>query len=93
MIRAIHYATGGAIEIRLKGGVITAIEAVPEGGADAPEELPIAAPGLVDLQINGYQGRDFNQLPLSAASVSDSPAGTRPGPRAAARADALRLPA
>ncbi len=71
MIRAIHYATGEAIEIRLKGGVITAIEALADGGEDATEELPIASPGLVDLQINGYQGRDFNRLPLSADSASE----------------------
>jgi N-acetylglucosamine-6-phosphate deacetylase len=61
-MRAIDYATGRPISIDITGGVIGAIDLL-----DAPEaaDLPIVAPGLVDLQINGYTGHDINSLPLA----------------------------
>ncbi|UVI28318.1 N-acetylglucosamine-6-phosphate deacetylase [Paenibacillus spongiae] len=71
MIRAIHYATGGQIAISMEQGIITGIEAVPEAAPDK-DALPIAAPGLVDLQINGYAGLDFNQLPMPESLLSDA---------------------
>jgi N-acetylglucosamine-6-phosphate deacetylase len=33
------------------------------------ESLPWIAPGLVDLQINGYHGVDFNTIPIEMGSV------------------------
>ena len=49
-LQAIHYATNQPILIRIDGGVIGAIEPLSSFASD----LPIAAPGLVDLQINGF---------------------------------------
>src|SRR2546428_11690626 len=51
-----HYATGQAVRVRWKDGTISEIEAV----AEAPRDLWLAPP-LVDLQINGYGGIDFQQ--------------------------------
>jgi N-acetylglucosamine-6-phosphate deacetylase len=65
-MRAIHYATGQVVSIGVEGGVIRAID--PQDVHDL-HGLPWVAPGLVDLQINGYAGLDINSLPLSEDSV------------------------
>jgi N-acetylglucosamine-6-phosphate deacetylase len=58
-MRAIHYATGEAISIRIEKGLFQSFNRL-----DAPEaDLPRIAPGLVDLQINGFTGHDINALP------------------------------
>src|SRR5258706_12273309 len=57
-MRAIHYATGQAISIRIEGGIIQSIDPHEAG------DFPFVAPGLIDLQINGYAGHDINSLPL-----------------------------
>jgi len=84
MIRGIHYATGQPISLNVKDGHIVSIEAAEassEASTDAqgdgapPAETgswPIIAPGLVDLQINGYGGRDFNALPLPESLIVDA---------------------
>lgn len=51
--------------MHVEGDRISAIEAAAGG-----EDLPFIAPGLVDLQINGYAGYDLNAPGLSAATVS-----------------------
>lgn len=73
-IDARHYRTGEPVRIHLKGCVIAAVEPL-EGQRwlmDERAELPIAAPGLVDLQINGYGGYDFNHPALTAQVVKDA---------------------
>lgn len=59
-LRAIHYATGQPVALDLEGGRIKSIAAL----ANIDVDLPIVAPGLVDLQINGHGGHDMNSLPL-----------------------------
>ena len=56
-IHARHYATRTPVTIRCEGGAITAIE---------PAAMHVAenvwvAPGLVDVQLNGYAGVDFQR--------------------------------
>src|SRR5256885_7716961 len=60
-MRAIHYATGRPISMHVEGDIIRAVDALETVDAD----FPIVAPGLVDLQINGYAGHDVNSLPLA----------------------------
>jgi N-acetylglucosamine-6-phosphate deacetylase len=55
--------TGKSIVVRFADGHITAIE---EG---APNETAWLAPGLVDLQVNGYCGDDFNADDLTVEAV------------------------
>jgi N-acetylglucosamine-6-phosphate deacetylase len=50
-----HYATGRPVRVTWSEGIITALE---ETG-DAPPQDVWIAPSLVDLQINGYAGVDF----------------------------------
>ncbi|MGC8667652.1 MAG: N-acetylglucosamine-6-phosphate deacetylase [Chthonomonadales bacterium] len=54
-LTARHYATGRPVHLEIEAGVISAIEEV----AAAPEYLMWVAPGLVDLQVNGFGGHDF----------------------------------
>lgn len=58
-VNGIHYETGENIEIIVKNGLIHSLNET------AAESCHIIAPGLVDLQINGYMGIDFNKDPLS----------------------------
>lgn len=65
------------LELTLKDGRIASRGELPTPRHGTPEEaaraaLPYLAPGLVDLQINGYAGIDFNSLPLTVADVHKS---------------------
>ncbi|MCJ8012028.1 amidohydrolase family protein [Paenibacillus sp. KQZ6P-2] len=69
-LRGRHYRTGEMIVLSMAGGIITECRpaaAVP--GNESEEELPWIAPGLVDLQINGYGGIDMNAPDLSEEDV------------------------
>lgn len=63
-IEAVHYATGEKLRIEITGES-TAINAGIEDG----HETIYAAPGLVDLQVNGYMGIDFNSPELTVEQV------------------------
>ncbi|MCJ7841231.1 N-acetylglucosamine-6-phosphate deacetylase [Lederbergia sp. NSJ-179] len=65
-LEGIDYKTNSPIHVYMENGMITDIQAIPDMQLDS---LPILAPGLIDLQINGYKGFDFNTLPFSADSV------------------------
>jgi N-acetylglucosamine-6-phosphate deacetylase len=61
-IHAFHYATRQPVRVRWADGRI--VEIVPV--ADKPPRELWLAPPLVDLQINGYAGVDFQQDDLTA---------------------------
>src|SRR5256885_12525343 len=67
-VQAIHYATNQPVLIRIDGGVIGAIDPVTAPGSD----LPMVAPGLIDLQINGFAGRDFNSAPIAEGALEQA---------------------
>lgn len=58
MIKGRHYRSGAGIAVSLKEPAIAGIRS----GAGAG---PYIAPGIVDLQINGFRGLDFNTLPVA----------------------------
>jgi|GEM_PF-4383674 len=60
---------GTPVTITTDHGVITGIEPL---NTDTPENLPYVAAGLVDLQVNGYAGTDYNTLPLHRDNVRHS---------------------
>jgi N-acetylglucosamine-6-phosphate deacetylase len=68
-VKAVHYSTGEPVSIRIERGCFAAIESI---AVENKEELPTIAPGLVDLQINGYSGYDFNQLPIPEEAISEA---------------------
>ncbi|WP_034946182.1 N-acetylglucosamine-6-phosphate deacetylase [Erwinia oleae] len=65
VIDARHADSLQAIRLTAANGVIEKI--VP---LDTTEPLPLIAPGLVDLQVNGYAGIDFNHYPFSPKAVA-----------------------
>ncbi|NOU75187.1 hypothetical protein GC098_28005 [Paenibacillus sp. LMG 31458] len=67
LVKGIHYRTEEPIIIRMQDGFIIDIERDRMESKD--ESLPWIAPGLVDLQINGYHGADFNTIPIEMGSV------------------------
>lgn len=62
-IRGRDPQTGRGIEVVVRDGRIAAIHE-----AEAPEDLWLAS-GLIDLQVNGYQGLDFNADNLTPDTV------------------------
>jgi N-acetylglucosamine-6-phosphate deacetylase len=56
-----HYSSGQLVRVRWKGGILSQIETAAETAA-ADVWL---APGLIDLQINGFAGIDFQRDGLS----------------------------
>ena len=61
-----HYRTEERIALYIQGGRLQAVEARPD---EQPGPGPWIGPGLVDLQINGYGGLDFNTLPYTEGLV------------------------
>ena len=55
-ILAWHYSMRTPVRVEWQAGIITSVAAAPE----APSDLWIA-PGLFDLQVNGYGGVDFQR--------------------------------
>ena len=64
-IHAFHFAAQQPARVKWKNGRITEINLV----ADKPQKELWIAPLLVDLQINGYAGVDFQQDNLSAEDL------------------------
>lgn len=67
-IKGIHYKTEQPIEVFIKDSHIKDICILNNVES---QTLPFIAPGLVDLQINGFKGMDFNASPLSYQVVLD----------------------
>ena len=61
------YLTGEAVKLTLAGGLIAGVGKAAE---DDDKSL-IIAPGLTDLQVNGYAGLDLNTDPLLPETVRD----------------------
>jgi N-acetylglucosamine-6-phosphate deacetylase len=61
-----RYDDGRVVWIEMAGGRISALGA----GDAASADLPWIAPGLVDLQVNGRGGQEFNDPQLTVEKVS-----------------------
>ena len=68
-----HYATGQPIRVQWENGLITGVE--PWQG-ELPDDIWIA-PALVDLQVNGYAGVDFQSEGLTSAELLKAVDGLR----------------
>jgi N-acetylglucosamine-6-phosphate deacetylase len=62
-VEGLDLLTGEAVRLHVSDGLIAEREPLPKGKS---ERLPFIAPGLVDLQINGAAGVDFNRPPVTA---------------------------
>ncbi|MCP4509415.1 MAG: N-acetylglucosamine-6-phosphate deacetylase, partial [Fuerstiella sp.] len=64
-----HYETLAPIEITIEQQRISSIKSCEET-VTSEESLPLVAPGLFDIQINGYQGIWFSSPNLTVEGVS-----------------------
>ncbi len=64
-IEGVNYQGGQPIRIKISDGKIGEIFPLPY----SDKKLPVVAPGLVDLQVNGYGGIDFNKAPLQIEDI------------------------
>jgi len=60
-----HYANGQPVRVAWNEGVITAVESMPAASTDATWIVP----ALVDLQVNGFAGVDFQQDNLTVEKL------------------------
>lgn len=60
--------SGQPIRIQVSGGSILSVEPMREGEGGA-EALPLISPGLIDIQVNGYQGRDYSSPELRKEDI------------------------
>lgn len=58
----------GRLRLTIDAGLITGVE-VDDNAADASLDDDVLLPGLLDLQVNGYAGIDFNDDSLTTADV------------------------
>lgn len=61
-----HYKTLVPIRVGIKEGLISKIEKIT-----TCDNQTIIAPGLVDLQVNGFQGIDFNETQTTKEAVKE----------------------
>ncbi|MFV1966579.1 MAG: N-acetylglucosamine-6-phosphate deacetylase [Pirellulaceae bacterium] len=61
-----RYDTGEYVAIHIDGERIARVDPV-----EATESLPIVAPGFVDLQVNGFGGREFMDPALTVEMVGE----------------------
>ncbi len=65
-----HYRSGRAVRLAISGDVITGIDEIVPQHADS-RSLPWLAPGFVDVQSNGYGGREFSSPNLTPDEVAN----------------------
>jgi N-acetylglucosamine-6-phosphate deacetylase len=68
-IRGRHYLTGDVCDIHLAGGLIQDIVPPMDNGAPIGGDEYWVAPGLLDIQVNGYRGHDFCSKSIAADEV------------------------
>ncbi|HYW78910.1 MAG TPA: hypothetical protein VE890_05000, partial [Thermoguttaceae bacterium] len=64
-----HYETGQPVRLAISEGKIARVTPCDEIAADGAS-LPWIAPGLIDLQINGYAGQEFSSPDLTPQKVA-----------------------
>lgn len=68
LVRGLDPSTGELLEITAEA-TITRIDRGPAAGRARGEELPFLAPGLIDLQVNGFAGIDVNGPDVTAERI------------------------
>ena len=66
--RGRRFDSSTAVEVRVSGGKIVSVETLDDAG-DACGDLPILAPGLFDIQVNGAVGVELSSAGLTEDGV------------------------
>jgi N-acetylglucosamine-6-phosphate deacetylase len=61
-VEGLHFQSGARTVLKIGDGCIAQVLSGPTSPTSG--DLPWVGPGLVDLQVNGYGGMDFNSTPL-----------------------------
>jgi len=64
-VDGLDYQSGQPIRVEIRNGKFSAVTPLTVSN----NQLPFVAPGLVDLQVNGYGGIDFNTIPFTENDV------------------------
>ena len=67
--RARRFCDGAVIDVQVRGDRIARV--VADRAVAADTRLPWVAPGLVDIQINGFGGQEFSSLDLTPERVGE----------------------
>jgi N-acetylglucosamine-6-phosphate deacetylase len=71
---ALRYDTGELVRVTIADGRIQSVKIVesrPASDSRIARQIPWLAPGLVDIQINGYGGQEFSSLDLTPERVAE----------------------
>ncbi len=66
-VEGLHFQSGARTVLKIRDGRIAQVLSGPTSPTSG--DLPFVGPGLVDLQVNGYGGMDFNSTPLDGEIV------------------------
>ena len=66
-VEALHFQSAARTVLKIRDGRIAQVLSGPTSPTSG--DLPWVGPGLVDLQVNGYGGMDFNSTPLDEEIV------------------------
>lgn len=69
VLEGLHYSSGHPIRVTIRNGVIAAVDRIQAVNRNTLSRI---GPGLVDLQINGYNGLDFNTIPIPNGVVEQA---------------------
>lgn len=69
VVDGIYTITQQPIRVTFQGETIESVEPLMLDEVDSQRELPWIGPGLIDLQLNGYAGIDFNANTLHTADT------------------------
>lgn len=64
-IKAIHYETNKPVFVTIRKGLIKEIQELES----VEHDMPYIGPGLIDLQVNGFKGVDFNTPPIKVEDI------------------------
>ncbi|HVU87865.1 MAG TPA: amidohydrolase family protein [Pirellulales bacterium] len=69
--QARRFDTGELARVAIAQGRIAGLTTITSSSAAEARTVPWLAPGLVDIQINGYGGQEFSSLDLSPERVTE----------------------